>query len=37
MRAFVETLEIPEAAKKRLRTLTPASYIGAAAKLAAEC
>ena len=37
MRAFVETLEIPEAAKQRLRELTPASYIGAAAKLAADC
>ena len=37
MRAFVETLEIPEDAKQRLRALTPASYIGAAAALAAEC
>lgn len=37
MRAFVETLEIPADAKKRLMELTPASYIGAAAKLAKLC
>jgi adenylosuccinate lyase len=37
MRAFVETLEVPAEAKERLLKLTPASYIGAAAKLAAEC
>jgi len=34
MRAFVDKLEIPPDAKKRLRELTPASYIGEAAKLA---
>ncbi|KAL1508831.1 hypothetical protein AB1Y20_004926 [Prymnesium parvum] len=34
MRAFVESLEIPADAKQRLMALTPASYIGDAAKLA---
>ena len=34
MRAFVETLELPAEAKARLMALTPASYIGDAAKLA---
>ncbi|KOO26142.1 adenylosuccinate lyase [Chrysochromulina tobinii] len=34
MRAFVQTLEIPEDAKTRLLELTPGSYIGEAAKLA---
>jgi adenylosuccinate lyase len=28
MRAFVETLEIPEDSKQRLMELTPATYIG---------
>ena len=37
MRAFVEKLEIPQEAKDRLLALTPGSYIGVAAKLAAEC
>jgi len=32
--AFVDTLEIPESAKAELKTLTPARYIGEAAKLA---
>ena len=38
MRAFVESLsgEIPDDTKQRLLALTPASYIGAAAKLAKE-
>ena len=34
MQAFVQTLDIPDDAKQRLLALTPASYIGAAAKLA---
>ena len=34
MRAFVQGLEIPDDAKQRLMQLTPASYIGEAAKLA---
>ena len=34
MRAFVETLDLPADAKARLMSLTPASYIGDAAKLA---
>ena len=33
---FIETLDIPEEAKKRLRELTPATYIGRAAKFASE-
>src|SRR5690606_15608930 len=33
---FVDSLEIPEPARERLRTLTPASYIGRAAELAAR-
>jgi len=37
MRAFVESLELPDDAKKRLLALTPASYIGEAAKLARAC
>ena len=37
MRAFVEKLEVPQEAKDRLLALTPGSYIGVAAKLAAEC
>ena len=35
--AFVETLEIPEDAKDRLRKLTPATYIGKAPELARRC
>ena len=35
--AFVETLEIPEEAKDRLRALTPATYIGKAPELARRC
>ena len=34
MRTFVQKLEIPDDAKKRLLELTPGSYIGEAAKLA---
>ena len=34
MRAFVETLEIPQQDKERLLKLSPASYIGEAARLA---
>lgn len=34
MRAFVESLDIPEEAKARLADLTPASYIGRASELA---
>ena len=34
MRAFVEKLELPEGAKKRLLALTPADYTGEASKLA---
>jgi len=37
MRAFVQTLQLPDDAKKRLLELTPASYIGEAAKLARSC
>ena len=36
MKAFVETLEIPADAKARLMSLTPATYVGCAAKLAKE-
>jgi len=36
MKAFVESLTIPDDAKARLLALTPASYIGVAAKLAKE-
>lgn len=36
LRAFIETLEIPETDKERLRQLTPASYVGDAARLARE-
>ena len=32
--AFIETLELPEAEKQRLRALTPAGYTGKAAELA---
>ena len=34
MRAFIDTLELPAAEKKRLLALTPASYTGMAAELA---
>jgi adenylosuccinate lyase len=34
LRAFIETLQIPEPEKSRLLALTPASYIGRAAELA---
>jgi adenylosuccinate lyase len=34
MQAFVDSLELPEADKARLRALTPAAYTGAAAALA---
>jgi adenylosuccinate lyase len=34
MKAFVETLELPEAAKQELRSLTPGGYVGLAAALA---
>ncbi|MBL8298907.1 MAG: adenylosuccinate lyase [Rhodanobacteraceae bacterium] len=34
LREFIETLELPAAAKQRLRELTPASYTGLAASLA---
>jgi adenylosuccinate lyase len=34
MKAFVETLDLPEAAKQELRTLTPGGYIGLASDLA---
>ena len=34
MRAFVTSLDIPADAKERLMALSPASYIGEAAKLA---
>ncbi len=36
MQIFIETLEIPDEAKQALLELTPRSYIGYAAKLAAE-
>ena len=36
MRAFVESLELPEDARQRLRALTPAAYTGLAARLARE-
>ena len=36
MRAFVESLELPEEAKQRLRDLTPGGYIGLADRLAKE-
>ncbi len=34
MQAFVQTLDLPEDAKQRLRTLTPATYVGLAERLA---
>jgi len=36
MREFVDKLELPGAAKERLKALTPAAYIGLAEKLAKE-
>ncbi|QNN48072.1 adenylosuccinate lyase [Thermomonas brevis] len=36
MRAFVESLELPEDAKQRLRELTPGGYIGLADRLAKD-
>jgi adenylosuccinate lyase len=36
MREFVDTLELPAAAKARLKALTPAAYIGLAERLAKE-
>jgi len=36
MRAFIETLEIPEQAKEQLRALTPRLYIGNAAEQASK-
>jgi adenylosuccinate lyase len=35
MRVFIGTLDLPEADRKRLLAMTPASYVGMAAKLAA--
>jgi adenylosuccinate lyase len=34
IQAFIETLELPEAEKARLRTMTPGNYIGKAVELA---
>jgi adenylosuccinate lyase len=31
---FIDTLDIPEEARARLRALTPADYVGKAAELA---
>ncbi|VAW95740.1 Adenylosuccinate lyase @ SAICAR lyase [hydrothermal vent metagenome] len=36
MKSFIDKLEIPDDAKKRLKELTPASYLGLASKLAKE-
>ena len=36
MRAFVATLELPDADRERLAALTPAAYVGLAARLARE-
>jgi hypothetical protein len=36
MRKFIDGLALPEAAKARLRALTPAAYVGLAEKLARE-
>jgi adenylosuccinate lyase len=35
LHAFIETLAIPAGERARLRAMTPADYIGAAARLAA--
>lgn len=37
IRAFVQTLEIPQDAKDRLLKLTPDQYIGKAPELAKRC
>ena len=34
LEAFIETLELPEGEKQRLRELTPGNYIGVAEALA---
>ena len=34
IQAFIETLELPEDEKARLRTMTPGNYIGKAVELA---
>jgi adenylosuccinate lyase len=34
MRAFIESLDLPEDAKQRLRVMTPGSYTGLAERLA---
>ena len=36
LHAFIDTLEIPAAERQRLRAMTPADYIGTAARLAAD-
>jgi adenylosuccinate lyase len=36
MRGFIESLELPAAAKARLKALTPAAYVGLAEKLAKD-
>jgi len=36
LRLFIDTLEIDEGDKSRLKSLTPATYTGLAAKLTAE-
>jgi len=36
MRAFIESLALPDDAKQRLLQLTPANYIGLATRLASE-
>jgi adenylosuccinate lyase len=37
MQSFIHTLDIPEADKARLATLSPATYIGNAAEQARRC
>ena len=34
LQAFIETLELPEAEKARMRAMTPGNYIGKAVELA---
>lgn len=34
MEAFIDSLELPEPEKKRLKEVTPANYIGKASELA---
>ena len=36
LRAFIEKLELPAEAKQRLLALTPATYVGDAARLARD-